>query len=98
MYNLCILICICICISNRIRVYFIFCMDMKCFKENLKWYGCNLFYEVGLCNLKFIEIWILCFVVFKYWGLEDVDINEEFLGIVNWVVLGEEGINGNLFY
>lgn len=52
--------------------------------------------QLGLCNLKLTEIWILCFVAFKYWGSEDVDINEELSGIANRAALGEEGINGNL--
>lgn len=69
---------------------------MKWSKGNLKWHGCILFYEAGLCNLKLTEIWILCFVAFKYWGSEDVDINEELSGIANRAALGEEGINGNL--
>lgn len=58
--------------------------------------GCNLFYEAGIYNFKLAEIWILCFVAFKYWGSEDVDINEELSGIANRAALGEEGINGNL--
>lgn len=58
MYNLCTLICTCTCTSNRIRVYFTLCMDMKCSKENLKWHGCNLFYEAAR-PMQFKTYWDL---------------------------------------
>lgn len=43
-------------------------------------------------NLLFLDNF---FLAFKYWGAEDVDINEELSSIANRAAIGEEGANGN---
>lgn len=36
----------------------------------------------------------MCFVAFKYWSSENVDINDELARIANHAASGEEGPNG----